>query len=366
MVDSELRERDTDRPPRPGAGAVSFSASGGQLPGEVLARAAQDLVDWRHTGRGVLGLPFTGREFKDLLAEAVAALRTLLTVPADYRVLFLQGGASAQFSLVPMNMLRGRTTACYVDTGYWSRRAIAEAQRYCRVERIWPRAVPDAQELAYLHITSNETAEGWQYRTFPETGALPLVADMTSDFLTRPIDVSRFGLIYASAQKNIGAAGLTLVIVREDLLGGSHPATPSAFDYLVQSRNDSLYNTPPMFAVHLAGQVFKWLLARGGLAAMQAAAQRKNALVYEAIDRSGGFYRCAVAAQDRSQVNVCFWLAEDSLTPTFLREAEDEGFLHLAGHPRLGGVRASLYNAVSEEAASALAGFMSDFARHHG
>ncbi|HWQ37993.1 MAG TPA: 3-phosphoserine/phosphohydroxythreonine transaminase [Burkholderiales bacterium] len=349
------------------AGAANLAAAGGQLPAEVLERTARDLTDWRHSARSVLALPFTGREFMDLLAEAVAALRTLLAVPANYRVLFLQGGASAQFALVPMNLLRGRTMACYADTGYWSRRAIAEAQRYCEVEVLPPHRAPAiASRGAYLHLTSNETADGRQYREFPDAGALPLVADMTSDFLTRPIDVSRFGLIYASAQKNIGAAGLTVVIVRQDLLGSAHPATPTVFDYLAQAHNDSLYNTPPMFAVYLAGLVFKWLLAQGGLEAMQAAVQRKSAQLYEVIDRSGGFYRCTVAAQDRSQINVCFWLAEDSLTPIFLREAEEEGFLHLAGHPRVGGIRASLYNAVSEETACALASFMSEFARRHG
>jgi phosphoserine aminotransferase len=266
-----------------------------------------------------------------------------------------------------MNLLRGAQSACYADTGYWSRRAIAEASRYCRVEVAPPNGPPgEVGRSAYLHITSNETAEGRQYRAFPRTGALPLVADMTSDLLTRPIDVSLFGLIYASAQKNIGAAGLTVIIVREDLLGGALPATPTAFDYRVQAQNNSLYNTPPIFAVHLAGLVFRWLLSRGGLESMRAAGERKSARLYAAIDRSGGFYRCEAAPDDRSHVNVCFKLADAALTAEFLREAESEGMLHLGGHPRVGGIRASLYNAVSEEAVSALADFMAEFARRRG
>jgi phosphoserine aminotransferase len=367
MTEAKLIEGRQESP-RPGhAGAVSFSAAGGQLPEEVLDRAARDLTDWCRTGRGVLELPFTGPAFSDLMAESIADLRTLLGIPARYRVLFMQGGASAQFSLVPMNLLRGAQSACYADTGYWSKRAMAEASRYCLVEVLRPHRTPNgASQTAYLHITSNETAEGWQYRTFPDTGALPLIADMTSDFLTRPIEVSRFGLIYASAQKNVGAAGLTVVIVREDLLGSAHPATPSAFDYRVQARNDSLYNTPPVFAVHLAGLVFKWLLSQGGLEAMQAAAERKSTRLYRAIDGSGGFYRCQIAPEERSTVNVCFKLADETLTETFLDEAQSEGMLHLAGHSRVGGVRASLYNAISENATAALVDLMKDFARRHG
>jgi phosphoserine aminotransferase len=347
-------------------GAVSFSASGGHLPQRVLEQAAHDLQDWSGTGRGILGLPFNGAAFRELLARATASLRALLAMPAGWRVLLLQGGASAQFSLVPMNLLRGNTAAAYADTGYWSRRAIAEAQRYCRVERLDAFRLPEAHDAAYLHLTSNETADGWQYADFPDTGALPMVADMTSDFLTRPTDVSRFGLIYAGAQKNIGAAGLTVVVVREDLLGGARAATPSAFDYGVQARSDSLYNTPPMFAIYLAGQVFDWLLAQGGLEAMEARAMRKSARLYDAIDRSGGFYRCGVERQARSRVNVCFRLADDALTGVFLGDAEAEGFLHLGGHARVGGIRASLYNAVSEQSSIALADFMQEFARRYG
>lgn len=347
-------------------GTVSFSASGGHLPNEVLAQAIRELSEWRGTGQGVLELPFTGPAFKDLQAGAMSSLRALLRLPEGYRVLFMQGGASTQFSLVPMNLLRGKETASYTDTGYWSKRAIAEALRYCRIELLPPHGLPATPGTAYLHVTSNETADGWQYREFPDTGGLPLVADMTSDFLTRPIDVSRFGLIYASAQKNIGVAGLTVVIVREDLLGGAHMLTPSAFDYRMQAQSDSLYNTPPVFAVHVAGLVFAWLLAQGGLESMQAAARRKSLCLYDVIDRSDGFYRCQVAPEARSCVSVCFRLAGTALTRAFLGEAESEGFLHLAGHSRVGGIRASLYNAVSEEAATALAEFMQDFANRRG
>ena len=351
-----------------------FSAAAGPLPDAVLDRVQRELRDWRGNGASVLALPFTSKAFRDLAAEAVANLRALLAVPDNYRVLLMHGGASAQFAAVPLNLLRGRGTASYVDTGYWSGKAIAEARRYCKVNVAASSAatgydrVPDPAlwtmdaGVAYCHITSNETAHGLQYRSPPDTGDVPLAADMTSDFLTQPLEIPRFGLIYAGAQKNMGIAGLTVVIVREDLLGHAHPCTPSVFDYGVQAKHSSLYNTPPTFAIYLAGLVFKWLQAQGGLATMEESNRRKSAWIYTAIERSEGFYRCQVQPEWRSQVNVCFQLANETLTPTFLEAAQCAGLFQLAGHPNAGGVRASLYNAMPEEGAEALARFMETFA----
>lgn len=351
-----------------------FSAAAGPLPDAVLDRVQRELRKWRGNGPSVLALPFTSKAFRDLAAEAVAYLRGLLAVPDSYRVLFMHGGASAQFAAVPLNLLNGRGTASYVDTGHWSGRAIAEARRYCTVNVAASSAatgydrVPDSAQwmrdagAAYCHITSNETAHGLQYRSPPDTGDVPLVADMTSDFLTRPLEIPRFGLIYAGAQKNMGVAGLTVVIVREDLLGHAHPCTPSVLDYGVQAKHSSLYNTPPTFAIYLAGLVFKWLHAQGGLATMAESSRRKSARIYTAIERSEGFYRCPVQSQWRSQVIVCFRLANETLTPTFLDAAQCAGLFQLCGHPSAGGVRASLYNAMPEQGAEALAQFMEAFA----
>ncbi len=351
-----------------------FSAAAGPLPDAVLDRVQRELRDCRGNGASVLALPFTSKAFRDLAAEAVAYLRALLAIPDGYRVLFMQGGASAQFAAVPLNLLHGRSTASYVDTGHWSAKAIAEARRYCTVNVVASSAasgydrVPDSARwmmdagAAYCHIISNETAHGLQYRSTPDSGDVPLVADMTSDFLTRPLEIARFGLIYAGAQKNMGIAGLTVVIVREDLLGRAHPCTPSVLDYGVQVKHSSLYNTPPTFAIYLAGLVFEWLHAQGGLATIAESNRRKSARIYAAIERSEGFYRCPVQPQWRSQVNVCFRLANETLTPTFLEAAQCAGLFQLAGHPSAGGVRASLYNAMPEQGAEALAHFMEAFA----
>lgn len=345
-------------------GTMSFAATGGHLPKEVCRQVVDEFGDWRGSGRSVLELPFTSLQYREWQAGIESDLRCLLTLPDNYRVLFMQGGASAQFSLVPMNLLCGGYAA-YADSGYWAKRAIREARRYCEVKVLVPHEAP-APQAAYWHITSNETVEGWQYRAFPDSRVVPLVADMTADFLTRPVDVSRFGLIYASAQKNVGAAGLTIVIVRDDLVGRALPATPSAFDYHVVAQDDSRYNTPPMFAVYVASLVFAWLRDNGGLPAMQTAAMRKSGMLYDAIDASNGFYRCDVGGDARSVVNVCFSVTNEALTGMFLREAQAEGMLDLAGHLHAGGIRASVYNAVPEESVRALAGFMKEFARRRG
>lgn len=354
----------------------NFAAGPATIPREVLVRAREEFLDWRGSGLSVLEMPFTGPEFQDILDQTAADLRDLLAIPDSHRVLFLQGGAYGHFAMVPLNLLRGRPTADYVESGHWAKRAIAEARRYCQVTVSASGAADNFTRLpsldawrpdpaaAYCHITTNETAEGLQFHQMPETGEVPLVADMTSDFLSRPVDVARFGLIYASAQKNIGPAGLTVVILREDLLGGAAPQTPAVFDYTLQAEAASKVNTPPTFAIYLAGLVLKWLKRRGGLEAMHEDSRAKSAKLYAAID-SSGFYRNAVPPDDRSLVTVCFDLPERSLEAAFLAQAAASGLLNLKGHPAAGGLRASLYNAMPEAGVDALIGFMQDFARRH-
>ena len=355
----------------------NFAAGPAMMPREVLAQARDEMLDWRATGMSVLEMPFTGPEFGEILARAVDDLRELLAIPRDYRVLFLQGGAYAHMALVPMNLLRGRERADYVETGHWSRRAIAEAQRYCHVDvaasgeadnftrvprrQTW-RLNPNA---AFCHITTNETAQGVQFHWTPKTGEVPLVADMTSDFLSGPVDIARYGLIYASAQKNVGPAGLTIVIVREDLLIEALPGTPTVFDYKVQADNDSRVNTPPTYAVYLAGLIFKWLKDQGGMPAIGRVNRGKSAKLYAAINASD-FYRCPVVPADRSRVNVCFRLPDESLEADFLARAHRHGLLNLKGHGVTRGIRASLYNAMPEEGVNALIDFMEEFSRRHG
>lgn len=363
---------------RCGTNVFSFAGACGPLPNEVLQLAQVELHDWLHSGKSVLALPFNGQEFRSVLAEAEAALRSLLRVPDNYTILFMHGGASAQFAAVPLNLLRGRRLAHYLDSGYWSGRAITEARRYCKVNVASSSAatgydrVPELPEPrlepggAYCHVVANETANGIEYRHLPFTGAVPLVADMTSCLLSRPVEIGRHGLIYAGTQKNMGVAGLAIVIVRNDLIGEAHPATPTVFNYAVQAKNGSLYNTPPTYAIYLAGLVFDWLRRQGGMAAMEAANLRKSAKLYAAIDGSDGFYRCHAHPEYRSRTNVCFGLANDLLTLDFIAAAAREGLSDLAGHPSVGGVRASLYNAVSEKAVDTLVGFMQEFASRTG
>jgi phosphoserine aminotransferase len=353
----------------------SFSAGPAALPAPVRERIRDEFGDFAGTGRPVLELPFSGPEFRDVMARAERDLRTLLTVPDDHAVLFLQGGASAQFGLLPQNLGTGPAGADYVDTGYWSRKTIAEAARVTHVGVAATGAdhIPDATtwrvrpDAAYLHVTTNETADGLAFHDTPvHPSHVPLVADMSSDFLTRPIDVADWGVIYASAQKNIGPAGLTVVLVRRDLLGRAHRSVPAVFDYTRQDEAGSRFNTPPTFAIYVAGLVLEWLLSHGGVAAMALANRRKSAAVYDAIDDSDGFYRCGIRADCRSHVNVCFRIADEALTDRFVASAREEGLLDLAGHSRVGGLRASLYNAVPEAAATALAAFMRGFQRRHG
>jgi phosphoserine aminotransferase len=356
----------------------NFAAGPGAVPREILEQARDEMLDWHGTGMSVLEMPFTGPAFGKILAAAGNDLRHLLGIPPSHRILFLQGGAYAHFALVPMNLLRGRGTADYVETGHWSRRAITEARRYCQVNVAassamsgFDRVPPLTQwhldtEAAYCHITTNETAEGVQFHWTPDSGETPLVADMTSDFLSRPVDVAQYGLIYASAQKNVGPAGLTVVIVREDLLGHPLANTPTVFDYGGQADSDSKVNTPPTYSIYVAGLVFQWLRRQGGLVEMARRARSRSARVYAAIDGSGGFYRCSIEHPDRSIVNVCFHLADETLERTFLEQADSQGLLNLKGHPVHGGLRASLYNAMTEEGVDGLVAFMEEFRRRWG
>lgn len=355
----------------------NFSAGPAALPEEVLQQAREELLDWRGSGMSVMEMSHRGKEFVAIAAEAEADLRELLQVPDNYKVLFLQGGASAQFAAVPMNLLRGKTRADYVNTGQWSKKAISEAKKHCEVniaasgehsnfmsippQSEW-RLDPDA---AYVHYTPNETISGVEFHWVPEVGDVPLVADMSSTLLSRPIDVSKFGLIYAGAQKNIGPAGLTIVIVREDLIGGASKAIPTILDYQLQAEADSMYNTPPTFAWYLAGLVFKWLKSKGGLAGMAEINRRKAEKLYNAID-SSDFYSNPVDPACRSWMNVPFLLADESLNATFLKEAKEAGLETLAGHRSVGGMRASIYNAMPEAGVDRLIEFMGDFARRYG
>ena len=357
--------------------AYNFSAGPAALPETVLRQAAEEMLDWHGSGMSVMEMSHRGKEFIAIHAEAEGLLRELLSVPANYKVLFMQGGAIGENAIVPMNMLRGKTAADYIDTGEWSKKSIKEAGKYCKVNvaasskdsgytSIPPRdgwkLDPDA---AYVHICSNETIGGVEYHWTPEVGGVPLVADMSSDILSRPVDVSKFGLIYGGAQKNIGPAGLTIVIVRDDLIGKALPITPSAFDYKQQAENDSMLNTPPTYAIYIAGLVFRWIKARGGLKAMEAHNRAKAALLYDYLDATE-FYSSPVAKSDRSLMNVPFKLKDESLDAAFLKGAEERRMLQLKGHRSVGGMRASIYNAMTMEGVSALVAYMKEFEARHG
>ncbi len=348
----------------------NFSAGPSTLPPSVIERVSEDVKRFGPSHGSLLELRFTGREFAALIESAESDLRELLDIPQRYAVLFLQGGATAQFSLLPLNLLGERTSATYVETGYWSRRAIDEARRYCRVEVLHAQTpltdhqVPPAS--AFCHITSNETADGTAFRELPVLRKVPLVVDASSDLLTRDMDVRALGAIYASAQKNLGATGLAIVIIERGLLGRARTQTPSVFDYTRQAQAGSLLNTPATFSVYVVAQMLRWVSEHGGVAAMEQASRRKSERLYAAIDSSGGFYAARAAPAMRSKINVCFTLRDEALLGEFLAQAEVEGFVNLAGHGKVGGVRASLYNAMPEQGVAGLADFMCDFARRYG
>jgi phosphoserine aminotransferase len=350
----------------------NFSAGPAALPQEVLEQARAEMLDYRGTGMSVMEMSHRSKAFIDIAERAEADLIELLDVPDDYKVLFLQGGATTQFAMVPMNLLDGAVRADYVNTGSWSTKAIKEAGRFCAVNVVassentgFDRIPPFSEwalstDAAYFHLCSNETIGGVQFHELPEALDCPLVADMSSDILSQPIDVSRFGLIYAGAQKNIGPAGLTVVIIRRDLLGRAGPGVPSMLDYAVHAAADSMSNTPPTYAWYLSGLVFEWLKAQGGVAALAELNERKAAKLYAAIDQSN-FYASPVAKGNRSRMNVPFTLPDPDLDAVFLEQAEARGLTNLKGHRSVGGMRASLYNAVPEAAVDALIEFMSEF-----
>jgi phosphoserine aminotransferase len=355
----------------------NFSAGPAALPTEVLEQAQSEMLDWNGCGMSVMEMSHRGKEFMSIAEQAETDLRTLMSIPDNYKVLFLQGGASAQFAMAPMNLLRGKTTADYINTGAWSKKAIAEGKRYADVnvaassEASKFTTVPaqDSWDLnadaAYVHYTPNETIGGVEFHWIPETGNVPLVADMSSTILSRPVDVSRYGVIYAGAQKNIGPAGLTLVIVREDLMGEELSGTPTMFSYQTHADAGSMYNTPPTYGWYLAGLVFKWLLDKGGLDGMAQINQRKADKLYAAIDGSD-FYANPVDPECRSWMNVPFTLADPDLDPVFLAEAKEQCMVTLKGHRSVGGMRASIYNAMPEAGVDALIAFMSEFEKSHG
>ena len=355
----------------------NFSAGPAMLPTEVLEKAQQEITDWHGTGMSIMEMSHRGKEFMSVAQKAEADLRELMAISDDYAVLFLQGGATSQFAMVPMNLLRGNKTADYVNTGAWSKKAIAEAKKYCDVNVVASSesenfsTVPafDSWRLnkdaAYLHYTPNETIGGVEFDYIPDCGDVPLVADMSSTILSRPIDVSKFGVIYAGAQKNIGPAGLTLVIVRKDLIGQVLDGAPSTFDYQKQAENDSMLNTPPTYAWYLAGLVFEWLKEKGGLSAMAEINKRKADNLYKAIDESN-FYANPVDKAYRSWMNVPFTLADAALDKLFLEQATQNGLTTLKGHRSVGGMRASIYNAMPEEGVDALIAFMADFEKRNG
>jgi phosphoserine aminotransferase len=354
--------------------AFNFSPGPAALPLEVLEQVRDELLDWQQSGASVMELSHRGTAFTRFAAEAEADLRELLAIPSNYQVLFVQGGASAQFSLVPMNLAAPSSTVDYIDTGHWSRKALTEARRYAKVHIAGDAGgdysrVPGPSELnfsaaaSYVHYTPNETIGGVEFSYVPATGRVPLVADMSSSILSRPVDILKFGLIYAGAQKNIGPAGMTVVIVRDELIGRARPGTPSVFDYRAIAAEASMLNTPPTFAWYVAGLVFKWLKANGGLKAMAERNQRKAEKLYAAIDGSQ-IYRNRVAADSRSWMNVPFTLSNPAWDESFLAQAEQRGLKNLKGHRAAGGIRASLYNALPMAGVDALIEFMREF--EHG
>ena len=345
------------------------------MPLEVLQQARDELLDWNQSGMSVMEVSHRSKSFMEVAACAEADLRELMGIPRNYQVLFMQGGATAHFAMIPMNLAIADSTADYLHTGHWSNKAIIEARRYLKVHVAADaggqyRHAPPQSELnlsadaAFVHYTPNETIGGVEFGYVPHTAGIPLVADMSSSILSRPIDVSKFGLIYAGAQKNIGPSGLVVVIVREDLLGHARADTPMVFDYQAVAEDHSLLNTPPTFAWYMAGLVFKWLKSNGGIAAMGERNRAKAEKLYAAIDRSA-LYRNAVVKDSRSWMNVTFTLARSELDALFLERAAEAGLKNLNGHRALGGMRASLYNAMPLSGVDALVAFMGEFERMH-
>ncbi len=356
--------------------ANNFSAGPASLPIEVLKQAAEEMTDYQGSGMSVMEMSHRSKIFIDIAAQAEADLRELMGVSDEYHVLFLQGGATGQFAGIPLNLTQSGDTIDFIETGAWSKKAIKEAKKYCNVNVAASSAesnfdhIPDqdswklSDNARLLHICSNETIGGVQFKNFP-TSSAPVAVDMSSDILSRPVDVNNFALIYAGAQKNIGPAGLTVVVVRKDLCGNARDTTPTFLDYAQQADNDSMINTPPTYGWYLAGLVFKWIKEKGGLTAIEAQNQAKADLLYGAIENSN-FYSSPVVAGNRSTMNVPFTLADSALDAEFVKQAEARSMFNLKGHRSVGGMRASIYNAVSLESVQALVTFMSEFENERG
>jgi phosphoserine aminotransferase len=369
----------TDPAPDAAGRLFNFNAGPGVLPLPVLQQAQAELLNYPGAGMSVMEMSHRSKHFEAILHRAEADLRALLNISADCEILFLQGGATLQFAMLPMNLLKPTVSADYVLTGAWAKAAYKEASKLglARVAGTSEGSnfshVPDAADLsfdphaAYVHLTTNETIHGIEWQTDPTPPAgVPLVADMSSDFVSRPVDVARYGLIYAGAQKNLGPAGVTLVIIRRDLLERVPAGLPLMLDYKVQAENKSLYNTPPCWAIYIVGLVLKWLRDLGGLEVVAARNAAKAQVVYDAIDQSGGFYRGHAQAASRSKMNLSFLLPTEDLDALFAKQAEKQGLGGLKGHRSIGGIRASLYNAFPPEGAAVLADFMREFQRTQG
>ena len=355
----------------------NFSPGPAVLPEEVLQRAAAEMQDWHGSGMSVMEMSHRGKEFISIAAKAEADLRKLLAIPANYKVLFLQGGAIGENAIVPMNLLGVRPAADYVITGEWSKKSIKEARKYCT-----PNVAASSEDLrftyvpaqstwkldpgaAYVHVCTNETIGGVEYQWTPDTGDVPLVSDMSSHILSRVVDVAKFGVIYAGAQKNAGTAGMTLVIVRDDLLDRALPITPSAFHWKEQAAAESMVNTPATWSIYIAGLVFEWLQQQGGIDAIERRNVEKSALLYDYLDATR-FYETAVRREDRSRMNIPFTLHDPTLDEVFLKGAREAGMVQLKGHRSVGGMRASIYNAMPIEGVRTLVTYMKDFERRHG
>lgn len=355
----------------------NFSAGPAVLPREVLQIAASEMLDWHGSGQSVMEMSHRGKEYMGIHAQAEQDFRELLNIPSNYKVLFLQGGATQQFAMVPCNLMREKTSVDYVNTGEWSKKAIKEAKLYGKVnvaasseDKNFSYIPPVSSwkldpNAAYVHICSNETIGGVEFQSPPNVGAVPLVADMSSSFMSRPVDVSKYALIYGGAQKNMGPAGLTMVIIREDLIGHAKAGTASTFDYKTAADNDSMFNTPPTYAIYIAGLVFQWLKKLGGLPAIEARNIAKSKLLYDYLDQSK-LFRNPVAHADRSRMNIPFTFASEALDEPFLKGAKDRGLLQLKGHRSVGGMRASIYNAMPIEGVQALVKYLREFEAKHG
>lgn len=350
----------------------NFSAGPAALPLEVLEKAAAEMINWQGSGMSVMEMSHRGKAYMSIHENAEKNLRDLMHIPAHYKVLFLQGGASTQFAMVPLNLLTGSKKADYINTGTWSKKAIAEADRYGSVRVVAssedknfnyiPTLSPGlfSRDADYVHITTNNTIYGTCFPAIPDTGAVPLVADMSSNILSQQYDITQFGLIYAGAQKNIGPSGLTVVIIREDLLGKAQEFTPTMLNYQTHAENDSMFNTPPCYGIYIAGLVFEWLLEKGGIEAVEKENREKAAILYDFLDQSG-LFNATVAPPFRSLMNVPFVTGHADLDARFIAEAEKQGLTTLKGHRSVGGMRASIYNAMPRAGVQALVDFMTDF-----